>query len=79
MIEERDIIPEQQKRFDDCHVYPRAYCSILKIFSIIKKTLDIPPLLFENRLHRTNHLISTNQSGFKTGDSSISHVLSIIH
>ena len=36
MIEERDIIPEQQKRFDDCHVYPRAYCSILKIFSIIK-------------------------------------------
>ena len=76
MMEERDIMPEHRKRFDDCHVYPRAYRSILKIFWIRKKTLVIPPLLFENRLHRTNHLISTNQSDFKIGDSCISHVLS---
>ena len=44
-----------------------------------KKTLIIPPLLYENRLHRTNRLISTNQPDFKTGDSCISHLLSITH
>ena len=79
MMEERGIIPEHQERFDDCHVYPRAYWSILKIIWIITKTLVIPTLLFEKRLHRTNHLISTNHSGFKTGDICISHVLSITH
>ena len=44
-----------------------------------KKTLIIPLLLCENRLHRTNHLISTNQSRFKSADSCISHLLSITH
>ena len=50
-----------------------------KNFLNSKKALIIPPLICENRLHRTNHLISTNQSGFKSGDSSISHLLSITH
>ena len=32
-MEERDnIISEYQKRFADCHVQPRAYWLILKIF-----------------------------------------------
>ena len=36
MTEERDIMPVYQKRFDGCHVSPRAYWSILKIFRIIR-------------------------------------------
>ena len=79
MMEQRNIMPEHQKRFDDVMYSSKHTGFILKIFWIIKKTLVIPLLLFEKWLYITNHLIFTNQSGFKTGDSCISHVLSITH
>ena len=64
------------KKFNDSHVSPERTG---RFFLNNKKTRIIPPLLCENRLHRTNYLISTNQSGLKTGDSCISHLLSITH
>ena len=45
----------------------------------MKKTLVIPLLLFQSRLHRTTHFIFTNQSGFKTGGFCNSQVLLITH
>ena len=56
------------KKINNSHISPRAYWSILKEFLNNKKTPIILTLPYENRLHRKNHLIFTNQSGFKTGD-----------
>ena len=78
MIKETDIIPEHLKNLMIL-MYPQSILVDSKNFLNNKKTRIIPPLLCENRLHRTNYLISTNQSGFKTGDSCISHLLSITH
>ena len=78
MIEETDIIPERPKNLMIL-TYTQSILVDSKNFLNNKKTPIIPPLLCENRLHRTNYLIFTNQSGFKTRDSCTSHLLSITH
>ena len=48
MIQETDIIPEYLKNLMT-HVFPKAYCSILKIFLNNKKSSIIRRLFYENR------------------------------
>ena len=63
MNEETYIIPEYLKNLIT-HVSPGAYWSVLKKILNNNNTLIIPTFLYENRLHRTNHLISTKFHNF---------------
>ena len=78
MIEKTDIITKHLKNLMIL-MYLQSILVDSKNFLNNRKTRIIPPLLCENRLHRKNYLNSTNQPGFKTGDSSSSHLLSITH
>ena len=73
---ESGIFPLQWKKANVVPVHEKKWQTISS-----KRSADLTFIneTFDFTLFHSNHLISTNQSGFKPGDSRINQVLTITH